>query len=109
MYLFCFKPYFCSVLNSILSKPRRGVSEAKEMLVTQMSNVARNEIATPLPRWKYNSNVSTNIYHNSQTFQKIFITNIPPKKGHKCQMLPGMKLQRLLLTKFLTNISNIPK
>ena len=40
----------CSVLNSILSKPRRGVSEAEEMLVTQMSNVAGNEIASPSPR-----------------------------------------------------------
>ena len=70
MYLFCFAQYLCSVLNSILSKPRRGVSEAEEMLVTQMSNVARNEIATPLPHWKYNSNISTNIYHIQSNIHK---------------------------------------
>ena len=49
-YLFC----ICKTVvfsRCILSKPRREVSEAEEMLVTQMSNVAGNEIAFSLAKY----------------------------------------------------------
>ena len=45
------------ILHCILSQACRGVSEAEEMLVTQMSNVARNEIASPPPHWQNILNV----------------------------------------------------
>ena len=65
------------ILHCILSQACRGVSEAEEMLVTQMSNVARNEIASPPPHWQSILNVhqiflkcQLDVY---QTFPLLFI------------------------------------
>ena len=103
MYLFCFKPYFCSVLNSIFVLFWRVFCPSLVVESAKLRKCSWHKCQM-LPGMKLRRLFLTgNII---QIYQQIYIiynqifTNI----WHKCQMLPRMKLRRLILNKFNKNV-----